>query len=129
MLPKVYIIDGNLAIRGAYAHLTRSSDLEPVTFCSIEEFLSGDIAKDSACVITDVELIGKSGLELPGLLAKRQRPIPVIIVTADATSRVREAAQRAGVAAFFQKPIEGEALLDAIAWALTDHCQGARKTT
>jgi FixJ family two-component response regulator len=59
-----------------------------------------------------------SGLDLPELLAQQGRSRPVIFITAYDTKTNRQAARRAGAAAFFRKPVDGEALLDAIVWAV-----------
>jgi FixJ family two-component response regulator len=61
---------------------------------------------------------GVSGLELPALLASAGRRLPVILVTAHDTEETRDIAQRAGAAAYFRKPVDDQALLDAIAWTL-----------
>jgi CheY-like chemotaxis protein len=42
----------------------------------------------------------------------------VIFITAYDTDSNRQAAHHAGAAAFFRKPVDGEALLDAIVWAV-----------
>ena len=57
-------------------------------------------------------MAGTSGLELPALLARAGRRLPVIF-TAHDTAGTREMAQRAGAAAYFRKPVDDQALLDA----------------
>lgn len=59
-----------------------------------------------------------SGLELPDLLARKGHRLTVIFVTAYDTKQNRAAAKRAGAVGFFRKPVDGEALLDSIAWAV-----------
>jgi FixJ family two-component response regulator len=93
--------------------------MRPQTFASVEEFMRADCPDDHACVISDVRMPGISGLELPGLLARAGRRLPVIFTTAHDTPETREIAQRAGAAAYFRKPVDDQALLDAIAWALS----------
>ena len=61
---------------------------------------------------------GGNALELPELLARSGRKLPVIYTTAHDTDEMREMAQRAGAAAFFRKPVDDQALLDAITWAV-----------
>ncbi len=51
-------------------------------------------------------------------LASRGISMPVIVVTADEDPETRVWARRMGAVAFFRKPVDGPALLDAIAWAL-----------
>lgn len=73
---------------------------------------------EGACVLCDVAMPGISGLELPDLLARAGLRLPVIFITAHDTPETRAIAQRVGAAAYFRKPVDDQALLDAIAWAL-----------
>jgi FixJ family two-component response regulator len=115
---KVYIVDDEPSIRIAYARLVRSAQMEPETFASVEGFLEADVSDENACIICDVKMPGMSGLDLPGVLARNGRQLSVIFVTAHDEEETRTKAQDAGAAAYFRKPIDGQALLDAIAWAL-----------
>ncbi len=44
--------------------------------------------------------------------------IPVIVISASDDAQVREQARELGAVAFFRKPINDQALLDAISWAI-----------
>jgi FixJ family two-component response regulator len=59
-----------------------------------------------------------SGLELPDLLARHGHRLPVIFVIAYDTERNRAVAKLVGAVGFFHKAVDGQALLDAIAWAV-----------
>lgn len=115
---QIYIVDDEATVCTAYARLVRSAKMEARTFLSVEEFLKADVPDLNACLICDVAMPGKSGLELPGLLASAGRRIPVIFVTAYDTPQNRTLAQQAGASAFFRKPVDDQALLDAIGWSL-----------
>jgi FixJ family two-component response regulator len=117
----VYIVDDEPSICTAYARLMRAANMQPRTFASVEEFLRSDLSDENACVISDVRMPGTSGLDLPGLLARAGRHLPVIFTTAHDTRETRELAHRAGAAAYFRKPVDDQALLDAVAWALGGH--------
>lgn len=114
----VYIVDDEPSVRTAYARLVRAANMEARTFASVEDFLQADVSDENACVISDVRMPGKSGLELPILLSRAGRRLPVIFSTAHDTSETREHAHRAGAVAYFRKPVDDQALLDAIAWAI-----------
>ena len=118
---QIYIVDDEPSIRTAYTRLARSAKMEARAFASVEEFLAAQVSDVNACVICDVALPGISGIELPALLAGAGRRLPVIFVTAYDTPETRGEAQRAGAAAYFRKPVDDQALLDAIAWALSPH--------
>jgi FixJ family two-component response regulator len=116
---QVYIVDDEPSICMAYARLVRSANMQPRTFASIEDFMGSEFTDENACVISDVKFPGKSGLELPVLLGQAGHRLPVILVTAHDTLETRDIAQRFGAAAYFHKPVDDQALLDAIAWALS----------
>lgn len=106
-------------MREAYARLMRSAGLLPRTFASVEEFLDAEWTSHAACVVADVRMPGVSGLDLPGLLQRHRRSVPVIFVTAHDTEETRILASRVGAAGYFRKPVDDQALLDAIEWALS----------
>jgi FixJ family two-component response regulator len=110
---QVYIVDGDPSLRTAYARLVRSAKMQPRTFACVEDFMHSDFSDENACVITNI-----SGIELPAQITRAGRHLPVILVTEHDTPEMRNRAQREGVAACFRKPIDDQALLDAIAWAL-----------
>jgi FixJ family two-component response regulator len=72
-----------------------SARMQPRTFDSVEEFMRADLTDENACVLSDVRMPGTSGLELPVLLARAGRHLPVIFITAHDTPETREMAQRA----------------------------------
>lgn len=117
---QVYIVDDEPSVGMAYARLMRSANITPRTFASVEDFIRSDFTDENACVISDVRMPGISGLELPELLARAGHRVPVILTTAHDTPETREIAHRAGAAAFFRKPVDDQALLDAIAWAVRE---------
>lgn len=114
----VYIVDDDASVRSAYARLLRSATLEAQTFSCVEEFLNANVPDANACVVSDVVMQGTSGLELPDKLANSGRQIPVIFITAHDSKELRDKAQSLGAVALFRKPVDGQALLDAIAWAV-----------
>ena len=115
---QVYIVDDEPSICTAYARLVRSAKMVPHTFSSVEEFLRAELSDRNACVVSDVQFPGTSGLDLPVLLGRAGRHLPVIFVTAHDTEETRDQAQRFGAAGYFRKPVDDQALLDAITWAL-----------
>ena len=121
----VYIVDDEPTVRRALARLITSAGMRAEGCSSVPALIELARLADRVCVISDIRMPDVSGLELPGLLARRGHPLPVIFVTAYDTEQNRAAASRAGAVAFFHKPIDGQALLDAIAWAV----EGSRSRT
>jgi FixJ family two-component response regulator len=115
---QVYVVDDEPSICTAYARLLRSAGMLARTFASVEEFMRSDFADENACVVADIKLPGKSGLELPVLLGRAGHLLPVIFVTGSDTPATRDLALRFGAAAYFRKPVPDHELLDAIRWAI-----------
>jgi FixJ family two-component response regulator len=117
-LIQVYIVDDDPSICVAYARLMRSAKMAARTFASVEEFVDSDFSDENACVVSDVQFPGRSGLELPVLLGHAGYLLPVIFVTAHDTPETRGLAFRYGAVGYFRKPVDAAVLLDAIAAAL-----------
>lgn len=114
----VYIVDDNPSVRQALARLVQSAGMRAEVFETVWELVRLVNFPEHACVISDIRMPDISGLKLPGLLERHGHRLPVIFVTAYDTEQNRAAAKRAGAAAFFHKPIDGQALLDSVAWAV-----------
>ena len=116
----VYVIDDDVSVRRAFSRLLRAAGFSPLTFGSVEEFVAKPLACANACVVADVRMSGANGLSLPQLLKERGLHLPIIYVTAYDTEETRERARRAGAVGYFRKPVDDQALIDAIRWALAD---------
>ena len=119
MRPEIYIVDDDESVRRAMKRLIRSAGLEVRTFSSAQEFLDCKSINQSACMIVDIKLQGMSGLELYEELRARGSGLPVIFITGFDSPETRDQAKNAGAAGYFRKPIDDQALLDSIHWALT----------
>lgn len=116
----IYIVDDDCSVRTALKRLLRSAGLKSLDFDSCQAFLDCDFVAQRGCVIADIRMPGTSGLELPALLAERGRDLPVILLSAFDGDDAVEVAKLAGAVALFHKPVDDQALLDAIEWATGD---------
>lgn len=123
---KVFIIDDDSAVRVAMTRLLRAAGCDAAAFPDVDAFLKHADVPDHCCVVADIRMPGTSSLDLPKLLNERGLKVPVIFVTAYDTDQSRTEAKRAGAAAYFRKPVDDHALLDAIKWALDNADQSAR---
>ncbi len=117
--PVVYIVDDDVLVRRAIQRLIRSVGLEAWTFATAREFLDYGFRDEHACLIADVKMPGLSGLELQQKLLARGYELPIIFITGYDTEQTRELAKRSGALGYFCKPIDDQALLDTINWALS----------
>jgi FixJ family two-component response regulator len=112
------IVDDDLDIRRAVASLLRSHGHDVLAFASAEDCLARNVEAD--CAILDIALPGISGLELHDRLKAQGRGMPVVFITAHDELPVLSAVQRTR-RPLLKKPLDEDALLDAIARATGDH--------
>lgn len=114
----IAIIDDDASICKALNRLVRSARMDAETFSSAKEFLDEGENHQPDCIILDVQMPGMTGLELSSQLALRKSRIPVIFITAHDAPEERDAAAASGAVAYLTKPMNDQALLDAIGQAL-----------
>jgi FixJ family two-component response regulator len=115
----VYVVDDDESVRRAFARLLRSASLDVETFPSAEEFFAGPREREGACILMDIRMPGTTGFDLQQELKERGIEIPVIVVSASDDEIPRKRAQELGAVSFFRKPVDDQALLDAIWWAVS----------
>jgi FixJ family two-component response regulator len=122
--PLITIVDDEEAICDALTSLLRSVGWRAESFTSAEAFLQSGQVHTTACLLLDVRLPGGSGLELQQQLRSSQARIPIIFITAHGNEAMRAQALQAGAVAFFAKPFNDTALLEAIHTALAPDSGG-----
>jgi FixJ family two-component response regulator len=113
----VFIVDSDAKVQEHLAAIVRAAGCQPRVFGSAEELLAQLRSVVPACVLTDIDLPGLSGLGLQQLLAERAG-ISVIFASACCDVRVTVRAMKAGAVNFLTKPVDREALVSAITEAL-----------
>ncbi len=114
----ILILDDDPSVLRALGRLMASSGCAWQGYSSAENLLrDADLAK-ADCIIADVSLPGMSGLDLLSQLHGSGGAPPFIIVTANDDDDMRHASRVAGASAFFRKPVDSQALLDAVEWAI-----------
>ncbi len=110
----VAIVDNDISIREALTDLLESYGYESRSFESADRFLSDRHRQDVLCVLLDVNMPGRSGLELQNLLVRETSPPAIIFVTSRQDARTRMIAMRGGAVAFLTKPLDIAQLMTAL---------------
>jgi FixJ family two-component response regulator len=114
----VYIVDDDLAVRNAMDSLIRSVGLRARTFVSADEFLGAKLPSVAGCLILDVRMPGRSGIDLQSELLKQDNPIPIIFISGHGDVPMAVRVMKAGAVEFLIKPFRDQELLDAIQQAI-----------
>lgn len=116
----VAVVDDEECVRRALERLLRSAGLEAETYASGAAMLEDLGRREPDCVVLDLNMPGMGGLEVQSHLARRTRPIPVVILTGQEGPEWLERATAGGASAYLRKPVEGKTLLAAIAEAVAN---------
>jgi len=112
----VHVVDDDDGVRTGFARLLRSAGLDVRSYPSADRFLDEVDSAAPGCVLLDIAIPGISG---PGTLQRlkdKRDLLPVIVVSARDTEAIHRLTHELGAKMFLRKPVDDQALLDAIAW-------------
>lgn len=114
----VLLVDDDADARSAYGRLLRVRGYEVREYPSAEALLAAPPPDAPACLVLDLRMPGRSGLELQAELALRGLDLPIVFLSGhgDVPSSVR--AMKAGALDFLEKPVSEQALVAAVESAL-----------
>jgi FixJ family two-component response regulator len=110
----VLVIDDDPEFRDSVARLLRTIGLNTRQFSSVPEFLKAEFPEGPTCLVLDVRMPGRSGLELQRDLAAANSQLPIIFITAHADVPMTVQAMKGGAIEFLTKPFRPQDLLDAV---------------
>jgi FixJ family two-component response regulator len=110
----VIVIDDDAAVREAVDSLLRSVGLQVKLLASVGEFLKTARPPGPACLVLDVRLPGRSGLDFQADLAAANIHLPIIFITGHGDIPMTVQAMKSGAIEFLTKPFRDQDLLDAI---------------
>lgn len=117
-LGTIHIVDDDASVREGLRSLLLSMDYRVESYRSSAEFLDAELPDTPACLLLDVRLPGKSGLELQKYLKDLNIDVPIILMSAYGDVPMSVRGMKAGAIDFLTKPIREQDLLDAVAAAI-----------
>ncbi len=113
--PSVFIVDDDAAVRRALSRLLKSAGYRLNSFGSTREFLASDYRSQSpACLVLDVRLPDRNGLDLQNELHKANANLPIVFITGHGNISMSVKAMKSGAVDFLPKPIQDTDLLRAV---------------
>lgn len=114
----MHIVDDDESVRKSLSRLMRSAGIESRAYESPERFLAEVRDDGHACILMDITMPRMNGLELSARLKEKGIALPVIAISARDDDDTRQLARDLGVRFFLRKPVDDQALLDAITWVM-----------
>jgi FixJ family two-component response regulator len=114
----ISVVDDDESVREALPDLLRELGFAVQAFASAEAFLASPSLTNSACLLHDIAMPGMTGPELQQELARQQRKIPIVFITAHGDESAGPRLVAKGAVACLFKPFSDTALLEALQMAL-----------
>jgi RNA polymerase sigma factor (sigma-70 family) len=124
----VYVIDDDASFRTAIARLLSASDYHVVVYESADQFAASSPPQERGCILLDVQMPGRSGLDLQNLLHSSGSILPIVFLTGHGDIQTTVRAIKAGAEDFLSKPASKEELFAAIDRALVRYDLAERRT-
>jgi FixJ family two-component response regulator len=112
--PTIVVIDDDPEVRESLGSLLRSIGLQVKLSASVPEFLQTGRPAGPTCLVLDVRLQGRSGLDFQQELTAAGIHLPIIFITGHGDIPMSVRAMKGGAIEFLTKPFRDQDLLDAI---------------
>ncbi|WP_059285502.1 response regulator transcription factor [Aquitalea magnusonii] len=114
MMPTVFIVDDDPAVRDSLALLIMAQGMRTVTFASAMEFLENYTEGEIGCMVLDIRMPQITGLALQEKLVERGITIPIVFITGHGDIEQCRRAFQSGAIDFLTKPIDQNRLIDSL---------------
>lgn len=125
--PLIHLIDDDDAVRSSLALLISTVGLRVQGWSDPQQFLREFPRNDIGAIVLDVRMPGISGLALLETLVAQGVDQPVIMLTGHGTVEMCRRAFKSGAAEFLEKPVDDEALLEALQNAVRQHVKSRER--
>lgn len=112
----VYIVDDDDSVRNGFYRLMCASDLQARMYATPDQFLDEVGPESVGCVLLDITMPRMNGLQVQDGLRQKGSQLPVIAISARNDDKARQLTRKLGAKFFLHKPVDDQALLDAITW-------------
>ncbi|MFT5439033.1 MAG: two-component system response regulator FixJ [Alphaproteobacteria bacterium] len=115
----VYVVDDDDAVRDSLRALLEPEGFFVKPYASVNAFLD-DMDENTpgtggpACLLLDLNMPGRGGLDLLAVLAERDSDLPVVVMTGTLDEGTRTRALYRGAVAFLEKPVDADQLIDTL---------------
>lgn len=116
--PTVFVVDDDISVRESLEALIRFEGWQAETFALAQDFLARPRMFSPSCLVLDVSLPDLNGLDLQKVVALDRSEMPIIFISGHGDVPMTVKAMKAGAVEFLEKPVDTDALLNAIRDAL-----------
>lgn len=115
---EIFVVDDDAAIRDLLTILFTRRGFKVAGFADGSSLVAAMRTQSPACILLDVHIPGKSGLDILKELNARHHPVPVIIISGKGDIAMAVDAIKSGALDFIEKPFSGSDVVARVEEAL-----------
>jgi two-component system, LuxR family, response regulator FixJ len=115
---EIFIVDDDPLVRDALSVVFTLAGYKVRAFADGASFVAAARAETSACIILDVHMPGRSGLDILRALNAEHYPTPIFIISGQGDIPMAVEAIRNGALDFIEKPFNGETVVTRVREAI-----------
>jgi two-component system response regulator FixJ len=123
--PEIFVIDDDVTARDALTLILSPKGYEVSAFADEHSFLAAASLRCPACILLDLGMQARSGLDILKELTAQRYDVPIIMISGQGSIPTAVDAIRAGAFDFIEKPFNADAVVsrvcDAIAASAIPH--------
>jgi len=115
---EIFVVDDEPAVRDTLSVVLTLAGYKVRAFADGASFVAAARAETPACVILDVNMPGRSGLDILKALNAEQYPAPIFIISGQGDIPMAVEAIRNGALDFIEKPFDGASVVSSVRAAI-----------
>ncbi|WP_068318078.1 response regulator transcription factor [Polycladidibacter hongkongensis] len=121
---KIHVVDDDPAVRDALTLLFETEGFDVSAFVDAEQFLANVANDKPACVLLDVHMPGRSGIDILKTLHAEHFEAPIFIISGQGDIPMAVEAIKSGAYDFFEKPFDVESVISHVREAIAATSKG-----
>jgi FixJ family two-component response regulator len=114
----IFVVDPDASSRNDVKKIAENMGMRTAAYENGEDFLAAYEENRSGCLVSEIRLLGMSGLELQESMAANCISLPLVFITRFAETRLTVKAMQTGALTVLEKPVSSQELWDAVSKAL-----------
>src|ERR1700687_1209685 len=115
---EIFIVDDDPAVRDALSVVLTLENYQVTGFAEGATFLAAARTRTPACIILDVHIPGRSGLDILKDLNAEHYPAPILIISGQGDIPMAVDAVKSGALDFIEKPFDAETVVTLVSDAI-----------
>jgi FixJ family two-component response regulator len=111
---EIFIVDDDRAVRETLSAILRRNGYEVACYAEGESFLAAARVRSPACILLDVYLPGRSGLDILKDLNAEEYPVPILMISGKGDIPMAVEAIKHGALDFIEKPFRANTVSTAV---------------